>query len=253
MSDPATGTTTDASAPARIVAAVEALLLAADTPLSVARLVELIAVDEALEASDVRAALAELAERYANSAAEVVEVATGWRLQVGAPHADLVARLWAERPPRLSRALLETLAIVVYRQPLARSDIEAIRGVSVSTNIIRTLLEYEWIKVVGHRDVPGRPALYATTPRFLDDFGVTALADLPSLPEIKDPAALEAAIARLGGTARSDADNERAPADDARDPDDGEGDAVASQTSDETAGPTSDDRASGPSADRPLE
>tara|TARA_B100000929_G_scaffold271294_1_gene242101 strand:+ start:361 stop:963 length:603 start_codon:yes stop_codon:yes gene_type:complete len=180
-----------------LVQALEALLQAADGPLPLSRLVSLLAPDHAVDTAGVEHALAALAARYTASAAEVVEVAGGWRLQVRAVHSTLIARLWEARPPRLSRAVLETLAIIVYRQPLARSDIEAIRGVSVSTQIMKTLDDYEWIKVVGHRDVPGRPALYATTLRFLDDFGIARLADLPRLPEIKDPEALEAAIARL--------------------------------------------------------
>ncbi|RJS92696.1 SMC-Scp complex subunit ScpB [Salinisphaera sp. Q1T1-3] len=204
----------------RVVTAVEALLQVAHGPLAVDRLVALIETDEHVDRASVRAALDVLATRYAASAAEVVSVASGWRLQVRAEHADLVARLWADKPPKLSRAVLETLAIIVYRQPLARSDIEAIRGVSVSTQIIKTLSEYEWIKVIGHREVPGRPALYATTPRFLDDFGVSRLADLPRLPEIKDAEALEAAIARLGASSAapqtSAAANEQ-PADEAPD------------------------------------
>ena len=191
-------------AEARLVQSLEALLQAADAPLSVSRLVWLLAPDHAADAARVDDALAVLAARYADSAAEVVEVASGWRLQVRATHSALIARLWEARPPRLSRAVLETLAIIVYRQPLARSDIEAIRGVSVSTQIMKTLDDYEWIKVVGHRDVPGRPALYATTPRFLDDFGIARLADLPPLPEIKDPEALEAAMARLSGPEGTD-------------------------------------------------
>lgn len=182
----------------RLLRSVEALLLAADSPLSVDRLRQLMAAEDSPTRADIRVALAALATRYADSAADLVEVAGGWRFQVGAGYGPLVARLWSERPPKLSRAMLETLAIICYRQPLARSDIEAVRGVTVSTGIIKTLTEFDWIKVVGHREVPGRPALYATTQRFLDDFGVRRLADLPALPEIKDPAALEAAIARLG-------------------------------------------------------
>ncbi|MGN8160219.1 SMC-Scp complex subunit ScpB [Salinisphaera sp. RV14] len=185
----------------RRVRCIEALLLAADSPLSVDQLVRLLAATDAVDQADVRTALSALAGRYADSAADLVEVAGGWRFQVGPDYGALVARLWAERPPKLSRAMLETLAIICYRQPLARSDIEAVRGVSVSTGIIKTLSEYEWIKVVGHREVPGRPALYATTPRFLDDFGVKRLADLPSLPELKDVDTLDAAVARLRGDA----------------------------------------------------
>ena len=197
-----------------VVRSVEALLMSADRPLSVAQLQRLFGADERVDRERVRAAIARLEAAYAPAAVNLVEVAGGWRFQVGAAYAPLVARLWEERPPKLSRALLETLALICYRQPIARSDIEAVRGVSVSTQIIKTLQEYEWIKVVGTREVPGRPALFGTTTRFLDDFGVRALADLPSLPELKDLDALEAAVGRLqdpapaADPARSGADSQ---------------------------------------------
>ncbi|WP_221177843.1 SMC-Scp complex subunit ScpB [Salinisphaera orenii] len=178
---------------------VEALLMAADGPLSADRLVQLLETTQAVERKDVRLALDALAARYADAAVNLVEVAGGWRFQVGPDYAGLVSRLWEERPPRLSRAMLETLALICYRQPIARSDIEAVRGVSVSSNIIKTLQEFDWIKVVGHREVPGRPALFGTTPAFLDDFGVRRLSELPSLPELQDLDALDAAVARLQG------------------------------------------------------
>ncbi len=197
----------------RLLRCIEALLMAADSPLSVEQLVRLLETTEAIDKADVRTALSALAERYADSAADLVEVAGGWRFQVGADYGALVARLWEERPPKLSRAMLETLAIICYRQPLARSDIEAVRGVSVSTGIIKTLSEYEWVKVVGHREVPGRPALYATTQRFLDDFGVKRLADLPSLPEIKDVDTLDAAVARLRGESADAQESDAAESD----------------------------------------
>lgn len=182
-----------------VLRCIEALLMASDGPLSVDQIVRLLETTHAVERADVRVALAALAENYAANAVNVVEVAGGWRFQVGADYAGLVSRLWEERPPKLSRAMLETLALICYRQPIARSDIEAVRGVSVSSNIVKTLQEFDWIKVVGYRDMPGRPALFGTTPKFLDDFGVKQLADLPSLPEIKDLDALDAAIARLQG------------------------------------------------------
>ena len=182
---------------------VEALLMAADGPLSADRLVQLLETTQAVERKDVRLALDALAARYADAAVNLVEVAGGWRFQVGPDYAGLVSRLWEERPPRLSRAMLETLALICYRQPIARSDIEAVRGVSVSSNIIKTLQEFDWIKVVGHREVPGRPALFGTTLAFLDDFGVRRLSDLPSLPELQDLDALDgrgpAAGRRRGG------------------------------------------------------
>lgn len=183
--------------PERLLRCVEALLMATDEPLSIEQFVRLLETTEAVDKPQLRTALAALTAQYADAAVNLVEVAGGWRFQVGSDYAGLVSRLWEERPPKLSRAMLETLAIICYRQPLARSDIEAVRGVSVSSNIIKTLQEFEWIKVVGHRDVPGRPALFATTQSFLDDFGVKRLSDLPALPEIKDLDALDAAVARL--------------------------------------------------------
>lgn len=186
--------------PESLLRCVEALLMAADRPLSIEQLIRLLETTHAVERSEVRTALEGLAARYAEAAVNLVEVAGGWRFQVGADYAALVARLWEERPPRLSRAMLETLALICYRQPIARSEIEAVRGVSVSSNIVKTLQEFDWIKVVGYRDMPGRPALFGTTIRFLDDFGVKRLADLPSLPEIKDLDALDAAVARLHPT-----------------------------------------------------
>lgn len=185
--------------PDALVGCVEALLMAADAPLSVDRLVALLDSHGAPDRAAVRLALQALSARYAKAAVNLVEVAGGWRFQVGADYATLVARLWEERPPKLSRAMLETLALVCYRQPIARSEIEQVRGVSVSSSIIKTLQEYEWIKVVAYREVPGRPALFGTTRQFLDDFGVKKLDDLPSLPEIKDMEALDAAVARLRG------------------------------------------------------
>ncbi len=182
-----------------VLRCIEALLMAADAPLSVDQIVRLLETSHALERADVRTGLEALQARYIDSAMDLVEVASGWRFQVGADYSALVSRLWEERPPKLSRAMLETLALICYRQPIARSDIEAVRGVSVSSNIVKTLQEFGWIKVVGYRDMPGRPALFGTTPQFLDDFGVARLADLPSLPEIQDLDALDAALARLQG------------------------------------------------------
>lgn len=188
-----------------VVRCIEALLMASDGPLSVEQLRRLLENTHALERADVRVALDALGARYEAAAVDLVEVASGWRFQVGADYAGLVSRLWEEKPPKLSRAMLETLALIGYRQPIARSDIEAVRGVSVSSNIVKTLQEYDWIKVVGYRDMPGRPALFGTTNKFLDDFGIKRLADLPSLPEIKDLDALESAIAGLQGEPSEDA------------------------------------------------
>jgi segregation and condensation protein B len=131
----------------------------------------------------VRTALQELHRDYTGRGVELIEVASGFRLQVPQSFAPWVSRLWQERPARYSQALLETLALIVYRQPITRGEIEEVRGVSVSTTIIKTLLEREWIKIVGYREIPGRPALYATTRTFLDYFNLKSLDELPPLAE----------------------------------------------------------------------
>jgi segregation and condensation protein B len=165
----------------------EAALMVSQSPLSLDRLQALFAHDAVQPDRDViRSALQELAEECNGRGIELSEVASGWRYQVRADYAEWVNRLWDEKPPRYSRALLETLAIIAYRQPITRGEIEDIRGVSVNTNIVRTLQEREWIKVVGHRDVPGKPELLATTRQFLDYFNLKKLSDLPSLAEIRD-------------------------------------------------------------------
>jgi segregation and condensation protein B len=136
--------------------------------------------------AEVREALATITEECDGKGFELKEVASGYRFQVKTEYGQWVSRLWDERPPRYTRALLETLALIAYKQPITRGDIEEIRGVTVSTNIMRTLLEREWIRVVGHRDVPGKPAIYATTKSFLDYFNLSSLDELPTLSEIKD-------------------------------------------------------------------
>jgi segregation and condensation protein B len=179
----------------------EALLLAADQPLSVDALFRLFQADGGVTKKDVKAALDLLGEHVKDRAIELREVAGGYRLQVRPEYAEWVGKLWQERPPRFSRALLETLALVCYRQPITRGEIEEIRGVSLSPNIIKTLLDRGWIREVGVKEVPGRPALLGTTPQFLDDFNLKSLDELPTLPEIKDPQQLEAALLRLGASA----------------------------------------------------
>jgi segregation and condensation protein B len=166
--------------------AVEAILLAAGRPLTVTQISELFEEFERPTADDVREALRELSDSYAHHGIEVVEVASGWRVQVRAQHSEVVSRLWQERPSRYSRALLETLALIAYRQPITRGEIEEIRGVTVSTTIMRTLHERNWVRVVGHREVPGRPELLGTTREFLDYFGLRNLDDLPTLAELRD-------------------------------------------------------------------
>ena len=164
----------------------EAVLLAAGRPVSVDQMLELFEESQRPSVEEVNAALEELAGRCADRACELREVASGWRMQVRAQYADVVSRLWQERPSRYSRALLETLALIAYRQPITRSEIEDIRGVTVSSTIMRTLHERSWIRVVGHREVPGRPELLGTTREFLDYFGLKSLDDLPTLAELRD-------------------------------------------------------------------
>jgi segregation and condensation protein B len=167
---------------------VEGALMAAGGPLTLDQLLALYPEDRRPARDEIRDAVAALTDDYADRGIELVEVAGGWRIQVRRAVAPWVARLWEEKPARYSRALLETLALIAYRQPITRGEIEEIRGVAVSTQIVKTLTERGWVRVVGHRDVPGRPALYATTRRFLDYFGLRSLNDLPPLAELRDPA-----------------------------------------------------------------
>jgi segregation and condensation protein B len=164
----------------------EGVLLAAGRPVSVEQMLELFEETQRPSAAEVNAALVELGGRCADRACELREVASGWRLQVRPQYADVVSRLWQERPSRYSRALLETLALIAYRQPITRGEIEDIRGVTVSTTIMRTLHERNWVRVVGHREVPGHPELLGTTREFLDYFGLKSLDDLPTLAELRD-------------------------------------------------------------------
>jgi segregation and condensation protein B len=166
---------------------VEAALLAAGRPLSLDELRDLFATPgSAPTKPELRAALETLQEDCEDRAIEVREVASGFRAQVRNEMAPWLTKLWEERPPRYSRALMETLAIIAYRQPVTRGEIEDVRGVSVTTNIVRTLLERDWIREVGHRDVPGRPAMFGTTREFLDYFGLKKLDDLPELTALTD-------------------------------------------------------------------
>ena len=165
---------------------VEAALLAAGRPLSVDQLHALFEPGIAPEKAEIRKSLDDLNIEFEPRGISVVEVASGFRIQVKAGMVERLQKLWEERPPRYSRALFETLALVAYRQPITRGEIEEIRGVSVSSNIVRSLLEREWIRVVGHRDVPGRPAMFGTTKLFLDYFGLKKLDDLPPLADLSD-------------------------------------------------------------------
>jgi len=171
----------------RLKPILEALFAASDKPLSVNTIFDLFVGDlEQPGKDDIRKAIHELMEDYANSGMELKQVASGFRLQVRPAYESWVSRLWEQKPPRYSRALMETLALIAYRQPITRGEIEDIRGVSVSSNIIKTLQEREWVKPLGHKDVPGKPTLYGTTRTFLDYFSLKSLNELPTLAEIRD-------------------------------------------------------------------
>ena len=164
----------------------EAALLAAGRPLNIDQLKGLFDGRMAPEKAEIRKAIAALNDDYQARGIVVSEVASGFRMQVKSSMAARLEKLWEERPPRYSRALFETLALIAYRQPITRGDIEEIRGVSVSSNITRQLLERDWVRVVGHRDVPGRPAMFGTTKGFLDYFSLKKLDDLPPLADLSD-------------------------------------------------------------------
>ena len=165
----------------------EALFAAADRPLSVNQISDLFSGDiDQPSKDDIRKAIDEIGAQYRDSGMELKQVASGFRFQVKPAYESWVSRLWDQKPPHYSRAMLETLALIAYRQPITRGEIEDIRGVSVSTNMIKTLLEREWVKPLGHKDVPGRPTLYGTTRSFLDYFNIKSLNELPTLSEISD-------------------------------------------------------------------
>lgn len=165
---------------------IEAALLAAGEPLNHAQLAALFDEESQPANAEISRALEELDADCENRGVELKQVASGYRLQVRQSMQEWITRLWAERPQRYSRAMLETLALIAYRQPITRGEIESVRGVSLSSNIIRTMQERDWIRVVGHRDVPGKPALFGTTRAFLDHFELKSLDDLPTLSEIRD-------------------------------------------------------------------
>lgn len=166
---------------------VEAALMVSEKPVSLIQLLAIFENESDIpEKADIKAAIDQITEDYKGRGIELSEVASGFRVQVNSDYADWINHLFDDRPPRYSRALLETLAIIAYRQPMTRAEIEEIRGVSVSSNIIRTLQERNWIRVVGQRDIPGKPELLATTKEFLDYFNLKKLSELPSLSEIKD-------------------------------------------------------------------
>lgn len=175
----------------QLQAIIEAAIMVAGRPLTIAHLQNLFAEDAKPANADIKAAIAAIQERYVHSGIMLKEVASGFRFQAKAELSPWLAKLWEERAPRYSRAFLETIAIIAYKQPITRAEIEEIRGVTVSSNIVKTLQEREWIKVIGYREVPGKPAIYGTTKEFLDYFNLKSLNEMPTLAEFKDLQAQE--------------------------------------------------------------
>lgn len=178
----------------RLKPIVEAAIMVAEKPLNLDQLTVLFDEFERPDKQGLRQVIAELQHEYAERGVELVEVASGFRFQAAKQVAPWVSRLWQEKAPRYSRAVMETLALIAYRQPITRGEIEDIRGVAVSSQIMKGLLERQWVRMVGHRDVAGRPALYATTSLFLDYFGLKSLDELPTLAEIRDLDAINAEL-----------------------------------------------------------
>ena len=166
---------------------VEALLLSSGEPMSADKLHKIINSKTSCTKADVLESIDELKDDYETKEIEIFKVASGFRIQAKSSINDFLNIIYAEKTPRYSRALMETLSIIVYKQPVTRGDIESIRGVSVSSSIMRTLTDRNWIKIVGYRDVPGKPAMFSTTNEFLDYFGLEKLSELPDLPDIKEP------------------------------------------------------------------
>ncbi len=180
--------------PEKMQAIIEAALMVAGQPLPISALQRLFPDDMQPSTSDIKAHLQAIKSRHEESGIELVEVASGYRLQTKAELSPWLSKLWEERAPRYSRAFLETLAIIAYKQPITRAEIEEIRGVTVSSQIIKTLQEREWIRIIGYRDVPGKPAIYGTTKTFLDHFNLSSLTALPTLAEFKNLEAQEAQL-----------------------------------------------------------
>ena len=170
---------------------IEALLLSSDEPLSADKLYKIISNKEKITKADILDSINELENDYESKEIEVSRVASGYRIQAKKSINDYLNIIFAEKTPRYSRALMETLSIIAYKQPVTRGDIEAIRGVSVSSSIMRTLSDRNWIKIIGYRDVPGKPAMFSTTSEFLNYFGLERLEQLPDLPDIKEPKNLD--------------------------------------------------------------
>ena len=165
---------------------IEALLFSSSRPLNEKEILSAFDLRSPPTSNEIKEALKSIEEKYSENSIELVKVASGYRLRIRQEYSPWVAKLWEAKPQKYSRALMETLALIAYKQPITRGEIQEVRGVSVSSQIIRTLLDRSWIKVVGHRDVPGRPALFSTTKDFLDDLNLSKLSDLPELPEIQN-------------------------------------------------------------------
>ena len=217
---------------------IEATLLAAGRPVTSDQLLDLFDERERPTDEQLRAALDLLAAEYESRGIELIEVASGWRVQVRSRCADVVSRLWQERPSRYSRALLETLALIAYRQPITRSEIEEIRGVSISSTIMRTLQERNWIRVVGHREVPGHPELLGTTRDFLDYFGLRSLDQLPTLAELRDVETIGVQLELPGGEVPAEPLEVEAASEVTTDDADVSVDAAPTEDGDEAASPS---------------
>lgn len=195
--------------PDELICVLEAILISAEKPMPIERMMNYFELEQKAGRADIRSALETLQERCNGRGFELVELGSGFRYQTRIEYKDWVSKHWDEKPPRYSRALLEILALIMYRQPTTRAEIEEIRGVAVSSNIIRTLIEREWIRVVGHKEVPGRPEMFGTTTQLLDYFNLNSLDELPVLSEIKniDEIYPELAKAVEADAAEEDADN----------------------------------------------
>ncbi len=222
-----------AMSPQRLKNIIEAALFAARQPLSVSQLGKLFGEDERPEPQAIKTLLEDLAHDWEGRGLELKQVSSGYRFQVRAELSPWISRLSEERPPRYSRALLETLALIVYRQPITRAGIEEVRGVAVSSSIMKTLMEREWVRIVGHREVPGKPALYGTTRKFLDDFNLKTLAELPPLSEIRPVDHMQKELELRMAEERLEGESEAANEGDAASP---EGDIPAVETGEAGAG-----------------
>ena len=173
---------------------IEGILLSSFEPISADKLYKVLSKDNQTTKADILNAIDELKDDYSLKEIEIINVASGYRIQAKNSLTDYLSIIFSERIPRYSRALLETLSIIAYKQPVTRGDIESIRGVSVSTSIMKTLTDRNWVRIIGYREVPGKPAMFATSPEFLDYFGLESLSQLPELPQIKEPKNLDLAL-----------------------------------------------------------